>query len=182
MNETTPNQPAAFQPAPHITHQLETPLGLVTFRKESAGDATFLLDLFRSHTLPALAAAPIDAAMQEALVRMQFTSQTNTYRSQYPGARFTIIERNGTPAGRLVVHETGDSACIVDLALQPDSRGAGFGSAVLGAVLQELAERVTVVHCSVMWNNQASLRMLRRLGFVQATGDPPFLRMQWRRP
>lgn len=164
-----------------MTHLLETPLGPATLRAERDDDAAFLLDLFRSHALPALAAAPVDAATRDALVRMQFTSQTTTYRSQYPGARFSIIERNGTPAGRLVVHETGDTACIVDVALQPGSRGAGCGSAVLGAVLQDLAERVTAVHCSVMWNNVASLRMLRRLGFVQTSDDPPFLRMEWRR-
>lgn len=164
-----------------MTHLLETPLGPVTLRAERDDDAAFLFDLFRSHAMPALAAAPIDPAMRDALVRMQFTSQTITYRAQYPGARFTIIERNGTPAGRLVVHETGDTACIVDVALQPDSRGAGLGSAVLAAVLLELAERVSVVHCSVMWNNAASLRMLHRLGFVQTPDSAPFLKMEWRR-
>jgi N-acetylglutamate synthase-like GNAT family acetyltransferase len=81
---------------------------------------------------------------------MLFASQTETYRRQFPRARFDIIEREGTPIGRLVVAEDGASACIVDIALLPDSRGGGAGSAILGSVLALLGARVAVVWCTVL--------------------------------
>jgi RimJ/RimL family protein N-acetyltransferase len=161
---------------------LETARGPFTLRPERAEDADFLYVLFRSHMLPSVAAMPVDDAMKESLLRMQFGSQAKTYRAQYPDARFDVLERDGVPFGRLIVHENAGVATFVDFALLPENRGAGAGTAVIRRVLDWVAERCAVVRLSIVWHNEASLRMTRRLGFVQVGETPPHVEMEWRRP
>jgi RimJ/RimL family protein N-acetyltransferase len=161
---------------------LETARGPVTLRPERAGDADFLYGLFRSHALPELAPLAIDEAGLETLVRMQFRAQTEGYRSQFPHAQFDIVERDGAPIGRLIVHDDNDDACIVDFALIPACRSGGIGTAILSSVLTRLGERPRPVRCTVMFNNEPSLRMCRRVGFIPTGGDVPFIQMEWRRP
>lgn len=161
---------------------VETSLGPLALRCERDEDRDFLKALFASHAGGMFAALPIDAAMRESLVEMQFASQTMTYRTRHARARFAIVERAGVPIGRLVVDEgsADEAACIVDIALLPDSRGQGFGSALVAGVVARLRGRVPAVTCTVLWNNEASLRMFRGLGFVHVGGELPYLRLEWR--
>lgn len=161
---------------------LETTRGPFTLRPERPDDASFLYTLFRSHMLPSVAAMPVDDAMKESLLCMQFKSQATSYRAQYPHARFDILEREGTPFGRLVVHEDNGVATFVDFALLPDNRGAGVGTAVMTRVLDWVGDRCTSARLSILWHNEASLRMTRRLGFVQVGETLPYVEMEWRRP
>jgi RimJ/RimL family protein N-acetyltransferase len=161
---------------------LETTQGPFTLRAERPDDGDFLYALFRSHMLPTVAAMPVDDAMKESLLRMQFTSQASTYRGEYPGARFDILERDGVPFGRLIVHEDSDVATFVDFALLLEKRGAGLGTAVIRRVVAWVAERCGTIRLTILWNNEASLRMTRRVGFVQVGETPPFVEMEWRRP
>ena len=154
--------------------------GPLVLRPEQPADGDFLYALFRSHTLPSFDALPADGPMRENLVRMQFDSQTRTYRARYPDARFDIIERDGLPIGRLVVDADAAGGCIVDIALLPDRQGAGLGTAILSRALAELAVRCRVVRCQVLWNNEQSLRMCRRAGFADAGEEPPFVKLEWR--
>src|SRR5665213_1912433 len=118
---------------------LRTSRGDLLLRPESEADAAFLLVLFRSHALETIAAMPMVGATKEAFVRMQFTSATATYRALYAAARFDIIERDGEPIGRLITDPGGTTACMVDYALVPACRGAGLGTAIIAAVLEQLA-------------------------------------------
>ncbi len=160
---------------------LQTERGPITLRAERAEDAAFLYTLFRSHTLPDLAALSVDAAMKETLIQMQFRSQTSSYRAQYPDAQFLVLERDGMPFGRLIVQEDAGIAIFVDFALLPEMRGAGMGTAVIRRVLDWVGERCAIVRLSILASNEASLRMTRRLGFVQVGETPPHVDMEWRR-
>ena len=158
---------------------LETARGQVVLRPEQSADADFLYALFRSHMLAELELMPVDAATKEQLVRMQFDSQTATYRAQFPRARFDIVEQDDRPIGRLIVDSGADAGCIVDFALLPERRGGGLGTAILAAVLREQRQPVL---SKVLYNNEASLRMCRRVGFVHIGGELPFLQLEWRPP
>lgn len=158
---------------------LQTARGQVVLRPEQSSDADFLYALFRSHMLAELELMPVDAATKEQLVRMQFDLQTATYRAQFPQARFDIVEQDGSPIGRLIVDTGADAGCIVDFALLPERRGAGLGTAILAAVLRQQRQPVL---SKVLYKNQASLRMCRRVGFVQIGGELPFLQLEWRPP
>jgi GNAT superfamily N-acetyltransferase len=160
---------------------LETARGPFTLRPERPGDADFLYALFCSHMAPNVAAMPVDDAVKESLLRMQFRSQTVSYRAQYPDARCDILERDGTPFGRLIVDEANDVATFVDFALLPGERGAGLGTAVMLRLMDWVGERCAVARLSILYNNEASLRMTRRVGFVQVAETPPYVEMEWRR-
>ena len=161
---------------------LETTKGPFVRRNEQPQDTDFLFSLFCSHTRPGLDAMPVSDAMKESLLRMQFQSQTASYRAQYPDARFDILERDGTPFGRLIVQQHDGIATFVDFALMPDTRGDGTGTAVIARVLDQVSESCSVVRLSVLFNNEASLRLTRRFGFVQIGQTLPYVHLEWRSP
>jgi RimJ/RimL family protein N-acetyltransferase len=169
----THNRDAAHGEAPLLA-------GEITLRPERPDDAGFLSALFRSAA--PLAAMPVDDAVKETLLRMQFASQIATYRSQYPRARFDIVEQRGRPIGRMVVDPGGETGCIVDFALLRECRGQGLGSVILAVVLARFAELGRSVRCNVLAQNEASLRMCRRVGFVQIDAIAPFVQLEWRPP
>ena len=159
---------------------LDTATGPVRLRPEMPDDAGFLFALFRSHVLADLAMMPVDDATRAALVRMQFQSQTTTYRAQFPDARFDIVEVGGEPIGRIVVDPGGETGCIVDFALVPERRGQGRGVAIMAAVLRDFAPLGRPMRCKVLIHNEPSARMCRRVGFQEISAEPPFLQLEWR--
>jgi len=154
----------------------------IVLRPEREQDAGFLADLFRTSAGRDLALLPIDEAMKEGLLRMQFVSQTATYRTQYPAARFDIIEQGGEPIGRIVIDPGSEAGRIVDIALVPQRRARGLGTAILAAVLERFAHRRQRVQCQVLEGNEPAKRMLGRVGFRRVAHIPPFLHLEWRPP
>ncbi len=154
----------------------------IALRPEQPRDEAFLFALFRDTALRELALMPVDDPIKESLVRMQFASQTTTYRQQFRDAHFDIVERNGVPIGRIVVDDGQDAGCIVDFALVPKTRSKGLGTAILAAVMQRFVRMQRRVLCKVLINNEPSLRMCQRIGFRQIEIIPPFLQLEWRPP
>lgn len=154
----------------------------VVLRAERERDAAFLADLFRTAAGRDVALMPIDDALKDQLIRMQFESQTATYRSQFPAARFDIIEQGGVPIGRIVIDHGTEVGRIVDIALMPGQRGRGLGAAILAAVTERFARRRQRIRCEVFVGNEPSLRMFRRAGFRQVGEAPPFLHLEWQPP
>ncbi|MBV8192873.1 MAG: GNAT family N-acetyltransferase [Alphaproteobacteria bacterium] len=152
----------------------------IVLRPEQEQDATFLADLFRVTAGRDLGLMPIDGAIKETLLRMQFASQAATYRAQYPSGRFDIIEQGDKSIGRIVIDPGTEAGRIVDIALLPERRARGLGTAILAAVLDRFARRRRRVLCQVLANNEASLRMFHRVGFRQVGECPPFLHLEWR--
>ena len=165
-----------------VAVQFPTEAGAIVLRPETAADGGFLAALFRGTALAELALLSADDATKEALVRMQFASQTASYRGQFPHARFDIVERAGAAIGRLVVDPGGETGCIVDFALLADRRARGLGTAILRAVLAPFAAAQRRVLCKVLAGNEPSLRMCRRVGFTEVEVVPPFLQLEWRPP
>jgi ribosomal protein S18 acetylase RimI-like enzyme len=151
----------------------------IVLRPEQERDAPFLERLFRSVAGGHLALMPIDDATKDRLVRMQYASQTTTYRTRFPDACFDIIEQEGQPVGRIVVDRGLDVGRIVDIALMPERRACGLGTAIVTAVTERFARCGQRVQCQVLAGNHASLRMFRRAGFRQVADDPPFLHLEW---
>lgn len=151
----------------------------ILLRPEREKDAAFLGALFRTSAGRDLSLLPIDDAMKDVLMRMQFASQAATYRAQFPAARFDVVEQGGVPIGRIVIDAGIAAGCIVDFALVPDRRARGLGTAILAAVLERFAHRRQPVQCQVLVGNEPSLRMCRRVGFRQIGHVPPFLHLKW---
>jgi GNAT superfamily N-acetyltransferase len=160
---------------------IEPKEGKLTLRlaRDNADDAAFLLALFAATRSPEMAAMPIDAKAKDFLLRAQHRSMTETYRRQYPNARWEVIELEGEPAG-LLITDLG-SACVtyVDIAILPHLQGRGLARRVVLKALEEPRCLGLPARVSVLMHNVASLRLCERVGFVRTEESPPFVRLEW---
>jgi GNAT superfamily N-acetyltransferase len=160
---------------------IEPKEGKLTLRlaRDNADDAAFLLALFAATRSPEMAAMPIDAKAKDFLLRAQHRSMTETYRRQYPNARWEVIELEGEPAG-LLITDVG-SACVtyVDIAILPHLQGRGLARRVVLKALEEPRCLGLPARVSVLMHNVASLRLCERVWFVRTEESPPFVRLEW---
>lgn len=157
-----------------------TALGHLTVRPETQDDADFLFALFASTKAPEMALMPVHEAVKTHLLHMQFRSMTMTYRTQYPNARFEIVELDGTPIGRLITDVRADCVHYVDIALLPERRMGGLATALMEAVLEEPRRLGVPGRVRVMSGNVASLRLCEKLGMTVRGQTPPFVELEWR--
>jgi len=151
----------------------------VWLRPESAEDEAFLRGLYVAAHGAALAMLPVAEEQKQALVAMQFQAQAAHYRREYPDASFDIVVRDGAPVGRLCVWRGQGEMRIVDVALMPQMRGQGIGTALLTAVLEEAKGKGCAVRLRVEpWN--AARRLYERLGFVVEEEEMAYVGMVWR--
>lgn len=90
-----------------------------------------------------------------------------------------MIERFGAPIGRLYLFNKEDEVRLVDIALLPEARGSGIGTALLEDLFvfaRQVAKPVTI---HVEANNPA-MRLYRRLGFAQIEDKGVYHLMEWR--
>lgn len=85
-----------------------------------------------------------------------------------------MIAVDGVPAGRLYVHRGDAEIRIVDIALLPEHRGGGIGTALLEELLAEADTSGKSVTIHVERQNRA-LRFYERLGFSVAEDKGVYL-------
>ncbi len=106
------------------------------------------------------------------LIEEQFLIQHKAYMNGYDTPEFYIICRNGRDMGRLYLEQRPDDIRIIDIALLPEFRNNGVGTALLKDILacgRKTGRRVSI---HVEKQNPA-LSLYQRLGFVK-TNDIPF--------
>jgi ribosomal protein S18 acetylase RimI-like enzyme len=144
--------------------------GNIQLRPERADDRPFLFDLYASTREDELSRTGWDGATTRAFLRMQFDAQHAHYTTYFSDASFNIIEANGQPIGRLYVHRQLSEIRIMDIALLPEWRNAGIGTALLRSIVNEAESTGVVVTLHVeRWN--PARRLYERLGFVGASDD-----------
>ena len=149
-------------------------------RPATADDDAFLRRVYASTRADELDLLGWSEAEKQAFLAMQFEAQDRHYRAHFANARFDVIERDGAPAGRLYVDRAPGEIRIVDIALLPEHRGAGAGSALLRELLAEAAAHGQCVTIHVERSNPAR-RLYERLGFrVEADDGAVYLFMAWR--
>ena len=153
--------------------------GHLSLRPEREQDEAFRFQLFCDSRLPEFALLQLEPAAFEQLMRFQFQAQTVTYRTNYPGERFDIIELDGVPIGRIIVARRGTTLRIVDQAIVPSQRNRGFGTTIMRAVMDRAAQAGQTVRLKVASTNDPSMRLYLRLGFVPIETDPFYIEMEW---
>jgi ribosomal protein S18 acetylase RimI-like enzyme len=151
--------------------------GVVELRPIEPQDAELLFRVYASTRADELAIVPWDEAQKEAFLRAQFESQDRWYREHYERASLDVVLVGGVPGGRLYVHRGESEIRIVDIALLPEHRGNGVGSALLRELLDEAdaaSKRVTI---HVERFNPA-LRLYERLGFAVAEDRGVYLLLE----
>lgn len=137
----------------------------VSLRPMHDEDLGFLERLYASTREEELAPLDWTPDQKRAFLASQFEAQHRYYVEQFRDAAFDVIERGGRAIGRLYVDRRDDELRIIDIALLPEARGSGIGSALLGELLEEASQRGVAVRIHVERNNPA-LRLYERLGFV----------------
>jgi ribosomal protein S18 acetylase RimI-like enzyme len=160
-----------------MSHFLETTHARVTLQPASAGDETFLFEVYASTRVEELAPVGWSEPQRESFLRMQFQAQQRHYRENYPGAEFQIIHVDGEPAGRLYVHRRANEIRIMDIALLPAYRRRGIGTVLLAEILSEGAQSGKVVSIHVEAFNPA-LEWYERLGFIKVAANGPYHLME----
>jgi len=141
----------------------------LSLRPVEAGDEEFVYQVYASTREAEMALVDWTAEQKEAFLRMQIHAQQDHYKIYYSNAQNRIIQRDSTPLGRLITEQLKDSLLVVDIALLPQYRGAGIGTAVMKYVMGEATQLSLPVILRVEFFNPA-LKLYERLGFVK-TGE-----------
>lgn len=146
-----------------MTHGAEA---AYTLRPVTAQDEDFLLRVYASTRAEEMALVNWTEQQKADFLRMQFDAQTVHYKRHYPTAEYTIIEQCGTAVGRLILEHTDRQHLIMDIAILPEYRKLGIGTAVIKD-LMELARKDNLpLVLRVEFFNPA-IGLYSRLGFVK---------------
>ena len=148
-------------------------------RSETDDDIAFLMRLYASTREEELAPVPWSVEQKQAFLASQFQAQRHHYRTYIAGCAFDVLECRGVPAGRLYLEARASQLYIVDIALLPEWRGQGLGTAILEA-LQAAAGTIGKGVGIMVEKYNPALRLYRRLGFTDVADHEIYLELEWR--
>jgi ribosomal protein S18 acetylase RimI-like enzyme len=149
----------------------------ITLRPIHVGDEEFLYGVYASTRQEELAQTGWSEALIEAFLRQQFDAQSHYYREHYQEAYFDVILADGCPIGRLYVARWSEEVRIVDIAVLPEYRGVGIGTALLSDLISESEASAKPLSIHVERFNPA-LRLYERLCFREVADKGVYLLMQ----
>jgi ribosomal protein S18 acetylase RimI-like enzyme len=116
--------------------------------------------------------------MKRAFLQQQFSAQQTYYQAHFIDASFQIVLVDGKPAGRLYVAHWPEEIRLVDIALLPEYRGSGIGTALLQSLQNEskAANKPLTLHVERF---NPALRLYTRLGFSQKDDLGVYLFLEW---
>jgi ribosomal protein S18 acetylase RimI-like enzyme len=153
----------------------------LTFQTVSEADLPFLARLYASTRTEELAVTDWSDAHKAAFLDMQFQAQHAHYEQYYAKADRLVIRREATPIGRLYLARWAQEHRIVDVALLPEHRGQGLGTALLRDLRDEAAAAGKPVSIHVETFNPA-YGLYRRLGFEKIGDYGAYDLMRWSPP
>ncbi|HTB21218.1 MAG TPA: GNAT family N-acetyltransferase [bacterium] len=143
----------------------------------SDSDREFLHKVYASTRLNEMAATGWPTPTVDAFLRDQSRLQHLHYRKYFPQTRFQIVLVDGLPAGRFYVQALRDCIRLLDLALLPDFRGQGHGTALLKDLLAMADALALPLSLHVEINNPVRA-WYRRLGFKECSADGVYCLME----
>jgi ribosomal protein S18 acetylase RimI-like enzyme len=149
----------------------------IELRPVQPADGPFLRRLYGSSRAE-LSLVGWSAEQLDTFLEMQFRARESTYSEQFPAADNLLVLAGGQPAGRLYVERARNEVRIVDIALLPEHRGSGIGSALIAALQEEAAAADLPLALHVENGNRAA-NLYRRLGFVIDASDSVYNAMRW---
>ena len=162
---------------------IPTPRGDFIFRPERPDDEPFLFRLFAAHNSVTLRQSGFPAETIDKLMDFQFRSQTQTYRTMYPDAIYSIVLWDGREVGRFIEYDETDVVYFVDFLLDPQYQAKGLGPAITWALMQEWAARGRGTRVEVRVTNEPCLKMCRRLGFMEGESNKAaYVELKWLPP
>ena len=161
--------PAGNRDKLHPLH-MNAPIDLqqILRRPETRQDGPFVFELYASTRKEELDAWGWPVEMRSAFLQMQFQAYQG-HRTAFPRADFLIVQLAGANIGRMIVDRDETAFRLVDIALLPEYRNAGVGTALIQKLLVEAASAGKPLRLTVRKGNRAA-RLYHRLGFVKTGG------------
>jgi GNAT superfamily N-acetyltransferase len=138
----------------------------IALRSERPGDEAFLREVYASTRQEELEALGLPLEMRAAFLNLQFKAQQRGYHNMFPHAEFDIILLAGQAIGRMVVNRAAVEWLLVDIALLPEHRNQGMGTALVQKLSSEAAAAGQTLRLSVIKGNRA-FHLYQRLGFAK---------------
>ncbi|MEQ1951730.1 GNAT family N-acetyltransferase [Mesorhizobium sp. CN2-181] len=158
-----------------------SPPGRLRLRPETEADRDFRFELFCASRSPEWQMVALEPTLFRQIMLQQFQAQTQSYGTQFPLARFDIVELDGGAVGRFVVDRRDTSIHVVDIAILPAFRRRGIGTALMTALIDQACRTEKPVRLMVASSNDPSMQFYLRLGFAVIETYPAYLEMEWRR-
>jgi ribosomal protein S18 acetylase RimI-like enzyme len=167
-----------MQQTPAGGDRVVVPRDAITLRLATADDYDFLRRLYHSTRAAEMQHFPFTAEQKVAFLDQQFGAQHAHYEIHYPSCERNVIEKDGQPIGRLWIDEWTDQIRLVDIALMPEWRASGIGTALLREVLERgrAAGKPVTIHVE---NFNPALRLYERLGFDKVDTNGAYYLMRW---
>lgn len=150
----------------------------IALRPVAPTDAPFLYRVYASTREPEMALVDWTAEQKAAFLQMQFAAQDRYYHETLPDVAYQVVLWDGQPAGRLYVGRWPAEIRVVDIALLPEYRSHGIGSALFRDLMAEAREAGKALRIHVERFNPAQ-RLYARLGFVQIADEGVYLFLEW---
>ena len=150
----------------------------VTRRPIRPDDEDFLYSVYAGTRTDELAVVDWDEARKTAFLKMQFAAQHKHYQEHFPQAAFEIVLLDGHPIGRLYVDRREDEIRLIDIALLPEYRNGGIGTALLQELLAEATKARKPLRIHVERFNRA-LRLYAHLGFATIAEHGAYFLLEW---
>ncbi len=153
--------------------------GSVHLRAAQHEDEAFLLQVYASTRAEEMALVPWTNEQKAAFLRFQFQAQRSGYQASFPAAQNWVILREDASVGRMIVQDGDGEILLIDIALLPEYRGQGMGTALITELMARAAGQHKALRLHVETFNPA-LKLYERLGFVKTGEMGVYQEMIWR--
>jgi ribosomal protein S18 acetylase RimI-like enzyme len=151
---------------------------ILTLRPVRADDHEFLSRLFYSVHSEKLNPTHLNAEEKHRLIGLMYQGFARHYSAIEPCADDRIVLVNNECIGRMILLQTREEIRLADLAILPQYRQRGIGSALIGQLQTEslISNRPLRLHVARF---DRALRLYQRLGFYKIEVAEPYLHLEW---
>src|SRR5580693_5097548 len=151
---------------------------ILTLRPSRADDQEFLHRLFCSVHSEKLNLALLSVEERNRLIGLMYQGFAGHYSTIGPAADDRIVLLNNESIGRMILLQTREEIRLADLAILPQYRRRGIGSALIGQLQTESTMSKRPVRLQVAQFDHA-LRLYQRLGFYKTDAIGTYLHLEW---
>lgn len=153
---------------------------VVALRLVTAADEPFLRTVYASSREDELAAVPWTDEQRAAFLDLQFRAQAADYARRFPSADQSVVLANGTPVGRVWVHQGDGELRLLDVTILTSARGRGIGTFLLRRLQERARASGVPLRHTVLTSNIAARRLYERVGFAVVDSTETHHLMEWR--
>jgi ribosomal protein S18 acetylase RimI-like enzyme len=150
----------------------------LTLRPARRDDEEFFYRLFYSVHLERLQLVPLSAEEKKTLAELMYQGFTRHYHSLAPASDDRLVLLDNESIGRMILLQMREEIRLADLAILPQYRCRGIGSALIGQLQAESTMSKRPLRLQVARFDRA-LRLYQRLGFYKIDVAEPYLHLEW---